>query len=59
MTKTKHHVQFLEDDFIVIQNIDTTIVTNKKLIPKYKGPYCVKNVRYVINDLENCYISQD
>lgn len=39
-------------DYVVIRNVDTTIGKNKKLIPKYRGPYVVHkllpNDRYVI-----------
>jgi len=58
----KNHVEFAEGDFVVMRNIDTTIGTNKKFVPKYKGPYIVKKVlpndRYVVSDIENCQISQ-
>lgn len=49
-------------DFVVIRNVDTTIGTSKKLIPKYRGPYVVhkvlENDRYVIKDIENCQLTQ-
>ena len=42
--------------------MDTTIGTNKKFIPKFRGPYRVHKVlpndRYVIRDIENCQITQ-
>lgn len=48
-------------DFVVIRNVDTS-VGNKKLIPKFRGPYIVHktlvNDRYVIRDIENCPITQ-
>lgn len=54
--------QYVEGDFVVIRNVDTTIGTNKKLIPKYRGPYVVhkvlQNDRYVIRDIENCQMTQ-
>lgn len=31
------HIDFSEGDFVVIRNIDTTIGTNKKFVPKFKG----------------------
>jgi len=31
----KNHVEFAEGDFVVMRNIDTTIGTNKKFVPKY------------------------
>lgn len=49
-------------DYVVIRNTDVTVGTNKKLIPKYRGPYVVSKVlgndRYVVNDIENCQITQ-
>lgn len=47
---------------MVIRNVDTVIGTNKKLIPRYRGPYEVHKVlgndRYVIRDIENCQLTQ-
>uniref|UniRef100_A0A1B0GQT2 RNA-directed DNA polymerase n=1 Tax=Phlebotomus papatasi TaxID=29031 RepID=A0A1B0GQT2_PHLPP len=49
-------------EYVVIKNTDTTIGKNKKLIPKFKGPYVVHKVlpndRYVIRDIEDCPITQ-
>lgn len=49
-------------DYVVIRNVDVTIGTNKKFVPKYKGPYVVHKVlpndRYVVRDVENCQITQ-
>lgn len=54
--------EFQKGDFVVIRNIDTTIGTNKKLIPKFKGPYVVhktlSNDRYIVKDIENCQLKQ-
>lgn len=51
-----------EGDFVVIRNVDTTIGVNKKLIPKYRGPYVIHKVlpndRYVVRDIENCQLTQ-
>lgn len=45
---------YKEGDYVMIKNIDTTPGVNKKLIPKFKGPYVVKRVlrndRYVLED---------
>lgn len=53
---------FNEGDFVVIKNIDTTIGVNKKLLPKFKGPYVIHkklpNDRYVVKDIENGQITQ-
>lgn len=50
------------NDYVVMRNVDTTIGSNKKLIPKYRGPYMIHQVlpndRYVIRDIENCQITQ-
>lgn len=41
-------------DYVVVRNVDTTVGSNKKLIPQYKGPYVVHKIlgndRYVIRD---------
>lgn len=53
---------YSEGEFVVIRNVDNTVGTNKKLIPKFKGPYRIHKVlpndRYVIRDIENGQISQ-
>lgn len=58
----KPHVQFKVDDYVMIRNVDTTIGTNKKFIPKFRGPYRIHktlpNDRYVIRDIENCQLTQ-
>lgn len=49
-------------DFVVIRNVDTTVGSNKKLIPRYRGPYVVHKVlpndRYVIRDISGCQLTQ-
>lgn len=49
-------------DFVVMTNVDTTPGANKKLIPKYRGPYVIHKVigndRYVIRDVNSCQITQ-
>ncbi|KAK9728531.1 Integrase zinc binding domain [Popillia japonica] len=41
-------------DYVVIPNVDTTIGVNKKLIPKFRGPFVITavlpNDRYVVED---------
>ena len=60
--KHKPHIQFEEGDFVMIRNIDTTVGSNKKFVPKFRGPYKVHKVlpndRYVIRDIESCQITQ-
>lgn len=62
LANSKFLKTFEEGDFVVIRNVDTSIGVNKKLLPKYKGPYVVRKVlpndRYVIGDIENCQITQ-
>lgn len=49
-------------DYVVIKNNDTSIGVNKKLAPKYKGPYKIlkilSNDRYLISDIETHQVSQ-
>lgn len=56
------HATFSEGDFVVIRNVDTTIGTNKKFIPKFKGPYRIHrklpNDRYVVKDIEGFQVTQ-
>lgn len=49
-------------DFVVMRNVDTSVGSNKKLIPKFRGPYSVHKVlphdRYVLRDIENGQLTQ-
>lgn len=49
------------NDLVVIQNVDTTVGVNKKLIPLYRGPYRVSavlpNDRYCVEDLDGFQIT--
>lgn len=49
-------------DYVMITNVDTTPGANKKLIPKYKGPYVVHKVlghdRYIVQDIPGFQITQ-
>lgn len=49
-------------EFVVIRNNDTTAGVNKKLSPKYKGPYKITAVlphdRYIVSDLDTFQVSQ-
>lgn len=54
----EHHVpakQFDVGEYVVIKNVDTSVGVNKKLIPKYRGPYVIKEKlerdRYVDVDM--------
>lgn len=53
---------FAVGEYVVIRNVDTTVGKNKKLIPKFRGPYVVHKVlpndRYVIRDVENYQVTQ-
>lgn len=53
---------FRAGNYVVTKNVDTTPGSNKKLIPKFKGPYGVHRVlpndRYAIRDIENCQITK-
>ena len=46
----------------MIVNNDFSAGTNKKLIPKYRGPYIIKaildNDRYVVGDIEGFQVTQ-
>ncbi|XP_043263615.1 uncharacterized protein LOC122403885 [Colletes gigas] len=60
----KHKEAFVYNvgDYVMIKNVDTSAGVNKKLLPKFKGPYEVKKVldcdRYVIGDIDGFQISQ-
>lgn len=54
----KHHktpLKYNVGDCVMVANVDTTIGVNKKLVPRYRGPYIIKailpNGRYVVNDI--------
>lgn len=40
----EHHkpaVEFEVGEYVAIRNVDTVVGTNKKLLPKYRGPYVI------------------
>ncbi|XP_028046834.1 uncharacterized protein LOC105833313 [Monomorium pharaonis] len=49
-------------DYVEIRNSETAVGINKKLIPKFKGPYVVKRVldfdRYVVADIDGFQLTQ-
>lgn len=49
-------------DYVEIRNVEATPGVNKKLLPKFKGPYVIKTVldcdRYVITDVEGFQLTQ-
>lgn len=49
-------------DYVMIKNIDVSAGVNKKLIPKFKGPYVIRKVldadRYVISDPDGHQLTQ-
>lgn len=60
--KTKPPYKYKNGDYIMLKNFDVTPGVNKKLIPKYRGPYEVKQVldndRYLITDVDNFQLTQ-
>lgn len=50
------------DDLVMVTNFDTTPGINKKLLPKFRGPYRVSQVlpndRYQIEDVDNWQVTQ-
>ncbi|KOC60374.1 hypothetical protein WH47_08502 [Habropoda laboriosa] len=53
--KHKRPTVYQVGDYVVIRNTDTTPRVNKKLIPKFKGPYTIKKIldrdRYIVTDV--------
>lgn len=60
--RSKKPREYSEGDFVVMRNVNTSVGSNKKLIPKYRGPYIIHKVlphdRYVLRDIENCQLTQ-
>jgi len=54
--------KYIEGDYVMVKNIDTTPGINKKHIPNLKGPYKIKvvlpNDRYVVKDIEGFQVTQ-
>lgn len=60
--KHKLPQKYKENELVMIINNDVTPGVNKKLLPKYRGPYVVKRVlsndRYYIEDVEGHEVTQ-
>lgn len=60
--KHKQATIYKENDYVMITNTDVTVGCNKKLIPKFRGPYVIKKVldrdRYVVSDIEGFRVTQ-
>ena len=58
----KEPVKYNTNDYVMIKNFDVTSGVNKKLIPKFKGPYTVRKVldndRYIVADIDGNQITQ-
>jgi len=61
-SKRKEPTVYKENDYVMIKNVDVTVGQNKKLIPKFRGPYVVKKVldqdRYIVSDIEGFQLTQ-
>lgn len=60
----KHKVShgYKVGDYVMVVNTDVSAGINKKLIPKYRGPYVIKTIlandRYVVGDIEGFQVTQ-
>lgn len=54
--------QYEVGNYVEIRNIETTSGINKKLVPRFKGPYVIKkmlnNDRYVATDVNGFHLTQ-
>ncbi|KAE9544875.1 hypothetical protein AGLY_000418 [Aphis glycines] len=61
-SKRKTPTIYTIDDYVMITNVDVTVGHNKKLIPKFRGPYVIRKVldhdRYVIGDIDGFQVTQ-
>lgn len=62
MTESQVPRKYKEGEFVLILNTDVTPGVNKKLIPKYRGPYVIKKVllndRYLVSDIDGFQLTQ-
>lgn len=60
--KRKEPTIYKVNDCVVIKNYDIHSGYNRKLLPKYKGPYVIKKVldndRYIVGDMDGFQITQ-
>ena len=60
--KRKEATAYNVGDYVMIKNVDTTAGTNKKLLPKFKGPYEVTKILdhdiYIVEDIEGFQVTQ-
>ncbi|KAL4085336.1 hypothetical protein QTP88_012457 [Uroleucon formosanum] len=60
--KRKEPTIYKQGDYVMITNVDVTVGQNKKLIPKFRGPYVVRKVldrdRYIVGDIEGFQLTQ-
>lgn len=58
----KHPTMYCVGDKVVITNTVTTAGVNKKLLPKFKGPYEIEKVlpndRYILKDVDGYQVTQ-
>lgn len=60
--KHKTPYKYNVGDYVMVSVIDTTVGINKKLIPKYRGPYVISKVlgndRYLVEDVSGFQVTQ-
>lgn len=60
--KHKKPTKYNKGDLVMIKNTDVSVGVNKKIIPKFKGPYIIHKIlpndRFVIKDIEGFQNSQ-
>lgn len=55
-SRRKDPIKYTVGDYVVVKNFDCSVGANRKLIPKYKGPYKItkvlENDRYILEDVD-------